>query len=84
MSAKDYYSILGIDRNASDQDIKSAFRTLSKKYHPDLNKDPNAEQKFKEINEAYQVLSDPEKKQKYDMFGTVDGDGGADFSPFSS
>lgn len=73
MSAdKDYYSILGIDRNASEQEIKDAFRSLSKKYHPDISKEPDAEAKFKEINEAYQVLSDPEKKQQYDMFGTAD------------
>lgn len=84
MSAnKDYYSILGIDRNASDQDIKNAFRTLSKKYHPDISKEPGAEQKFKEVNEAYQVLSDPDKKQQYDMFGAAD-DAPEDFGPFGS
>ena len=67
---RDYYEVLGINRNASADEIKSAFRKLSKKYHPDLNPDdPTAEEKFKEINEAYQVLSDPDKKQKYDQFG---------------
>lgn len=84
--SKDYYSILGLDRNASEQDIKNAFRNLSKKYHPDVNKSPDAETKFKEVNEAYQVLSDPEKKQQYDMFGTADGNGNfdpfEDFDPF--
>lgn len=70
MSKRDYYEVLGINRNATDQEIKKAFRQLAKKYHPDLN--PNnkeAEQKFKEINEAYEVLGDPEKKAKYDRFG---------------
>ena len=67
---RDYYEVLGINRNASADEIKSAFRKLSKKYHPDLNPDdPTAEEKFKEINEAYQVLSDAEKKQRYDQFG---------------
>ena len=67
---RDYYEVLGINKNASADEIKSAFRKLSKKYHPDLNPDdPTAEEKFKEINEAYQVLSNPEKKQKYDQFG---------------
>ena len=57
---RDYYEVLGINRNASADEIKSAFRKLSKKYHPDLNPDdPTAEEKFKEINEAYQILSDP-------------------------
>jgi len=67
---RDYYEVLGINRNASADEIKSAFRKLSKKYHPDLNPDdPTAEEKFKEINEAYQVLSNPEKKQRYDQYG---------------
>lgn len=69
---KDYYAILGIDRNASDKDIKKAFREMSKKYHPDVCKEPDAEVKFKEINDAYQVLSDKEKKAMYDQYGTVD------------
>ena len=72
--AKDYYSVLGVDKNASDDDIKSAYRTLAKKYHPDLNKDnPEAETKFKEVNEAYSVLSDETKRQNYDNFGSADG-----------
>ncbi|MFQ6773315.1 MAG: molecular chaperone DnaJ [Clostridia bacterium] len=72
--AKDYYSVLGVDKNASDDDIKSAYRTLAKKYHPDLNKDnPEAETKFKEVNEAYGVLSDKQKRANYDQFGSADG-----------
>ncbi len=66
---KDYYEILEIPRNASEEEIKKAYRRLARKYHPDLNKDPSAQEKFKEINEAYQVLSDPEKRRLYDMYG---------------
>lgn len=66
---KDYYEILGVPRNASQEEIKKAFRRLARKYHPDLNKSPEAQEKFKEINEAYQVLSDPEKRKLYDQFG---------------
>ena len=82
---KNYYDILGISKNASESDIKSAFRKLSKKYHPDVCKEKDAEEKFKEINEAYTVLSDPEKKQMYDTYGTVDPNdmGGQGFDPFS-
>ena len=66
---KDYYEILGVPRNASQEEIKKAFRRLARKYHPDINKDPEAQEKFKEINEAYQILSDPEKRKLYDMYG---------------
>lgn len=66
---RDYYEVLGVSRNASVDEIKKAFRTLAKKYHPDVNKDPSAEDKFKEINEAYEVLSDAQKRQNYDNFG---------------
>ncbi|MFP4132873.1 MAG: DnaJ C-terminal domain-containing protein [Halothece sp.] len=67
---KDYYSILGINKNASESDIKKAYRRLALKYHPDRNpNDKEAENRFKEISEAYEVLSDPEKRQKYDQFG---------------
>ena len=70
MAGTDYYSILGVKRNASEPEIKRAYRRLARKYHPDVNPDDNsAEAKFKEINEAYEVLSDKEKRQKYDRFG---------------
>jgi curved DNA-binding protein len=83
MEYKDYYKILGVDKNASEDDIKKAFRKLAKKYHPDLNPDDsNAQEKFKEINEAYEVLGDPEKKKKYDTIGSgYDFTGGQSFDP---
>ena len=68
-SKRDYYEVLGLSKGASEQDIKLAHRKLAKKYHPDINKEPGAEEKFKEIQEAYEVLSDPQKKQAYDQFG---------------
>ena len=69
-SKRDYYEVLGVDKTADEATLKKAYRTLAKKYHPDMNPgDKEAEQKFKEINEAYGVLSDPEKRQKYDQFG---------------
>jgi DnaJ-class molecular chaperone len=68
--AKDYYQVLGVGKDASEKDIKKAFRKLAKQYHPDANpNNPGAEAKFKEINEAYEVLSDPEKRAQYDRFG---------------
>lgn len=70
--SKDYYKILGIDRSASTPDIKKAYRKLARKYHPDLNPgDKSAESKFKDIQEAYSVLKDPEKREQYDQFGVV-------------
>ena len=69
MSNRDYYEILGIGRNASDDEIKAAFRKLARQYHPDVNKEHDAEEKFKEINEAYGVLSDKDKRARYDRFG---------------
>ena len=69
MSNRDFYEILGVGRNASDDEIKSAFRKLARQYHPDVNKEADAEEKFKEINEAYGVLSDAEKRARYDRFG---------------
>lgn len=86
MANKDYYSILGVDKSASADDIKSAYRRLAKKYHPDLNKTEEAAAKFKEINEAYEVLGDDKKRANYDQFGTADGPqfggGNGDFSEF--
>jgi len=88
---RDYYEVLGLNRNASPDDIKKAFRKLAFDLHPDRNKDPASEEKFKEISEAYAVLSDPEKKQKYDAYGHAGISGaysqedifrGADFSGF--
>jgi len=69
MSDRDFYDILGIGRGAGDDEIKSAFRKLARQYHPDVNKEPEAEERFKEINEAYGVLSDPTKRARYDRFG---------------
>jgi len=73
---QDYYEVLGVPRQASDEAIKRAFRKLAFQFHPDRNKDPGAEEKFKEINEAYQILSDPEKRRRYDHYGRVDIEGG--------
>ncbi len=71
MEYKDYYAILGVPRDASPEEIKRAYKKLARKYHPDINKEPGAEEKFKEINEAYAVLSDPEKRKIYDQYGTA-------------
>jgi molecular chaperone DnaJ len=80
VGTKDYYKILGVDRNASDEEIKRAYRRLARKYHPDLNPgNKEAEEKFKEINEAYSVLGDPEKRKQYDRGETFDFTG-FDFS----
>jgi len=76
---KDYYEILGVSRDATQEEIKQAYRRLVKKYHPDLNKDSGSEEKFKEITEAYEVLSDPEKRAQYDRFGHVGPEQGFDF-----
>ncbi len=73
MANKDYYSVLGVGKEASEDEIKSAYRRLAKKYHPDLNKTPEAAEKFKEINEAYSVLGDPKKRANYDQFGLAEG-----------
>ena len=86
-SKKDYYEVLGLKKGASDEEIKRAFRKLAKQYHPDVNKEPGSEEKFKEIGEAYAVLSDPQKKAQYDQFGHAafeGGAGGAGFGGFSA
>ncbi|GAW93450.1 molecular chaperone DnaJ [Calderihabitans maritimus] len=78
MSKRDYYEVLGVSRNASQEEIKKAYRRLARKYHPDVNPgDKEAEAKFKEVKEAYEVLSDPEKRARYDQFGHAGTEGGA-------
>ncbi len=80
MKYKDYYEILGIKKDATEAEIKSAYRKLARKYHPDVNKEKGAEEKFKDINEAYEVLGDNQKRQRYDSLGSA-WQGGADFTP---
>lgn len=77
--AKDYYEILGIDKNATEDEIKKAYRKLSKKYHPDVSSESDAEAKFKEAAEAYDVLSNPDKKSNYDRYGSAEGFSGGGF-----
>ena len=88
MNKKDYYEILGVSKSASDAEIKSAYRKLARQHHPDIDKSAGAGEKFKEISEAYQVLSDSSKKQQYDQFGHAAFDrsagfGGAQGNPFA-
>ena len=89
--ANDYYDILGVSKDASQEDIKKAYKKLAKKYHPDLNKEnKESETKFKEVNQAFSVLGNEKKRENYDRFGTADGEeassgfdqSGFDFSDF--
>ena len=79
----DYYQTLGVNKQDSSEDIRKAFRQKAMEFHPDRNKNPDAEEKFKEINEAYQILNDPEKRAQYDRFGHAGVSGGSGFDrPF--
>src|SRR5699024_6654219 len=69
MSKRDYYDVLGVSKSATKEEIRKAYRTLSKKFHPDLNKEADAELKFKEVTEAFEVLSDENKRAEYELFG---------------
>lgn len=79
MAKKDFYEVLGVNKNATEAEIKSAYRKLARAHHPDVDKSPNAAEKFKEISEAYQVLSDPGKRKSYDQFGHAAFSGGNPF-----
>src|SRR5207247_11280696 len=86
---RDYYEVLGVSRSASEDELKKAFRRLAKQYHPDANKEQGAEALFIEVNEAYEVLSDPQKRAAYDRYGHAGvgngaGSGFGDFAGFSS
>ena len=85
MAKRDYYEVLGVSKTATDKEIKSAFRRLAKEYHPDLNKAPDAAEKFKEVQEAYEVLSDENKKKMYDQYGhsAFDQNGNAGYGGFN-
>ena len=80
MEYRDYYKIIGVDRDATQDEIKRAYRKLARKFHPDVSKEPDAEARFKELGEAYEVLKDPEKRAAYDGLGTK-WQAGQDFRP---
>lgn len=80
MSKRDYYEILGVEKGASQTEVKKAYRKLAKEYHPDHNSDPGAEEKFKEVSEAYEVLSDESKRKAYDQYGHAGTEGFGGFS----
>src|SRR5437870_4288962 len=90
MAKKDFYQVLGVSKSVSDTELKSAYRKLARQYHPDVNKTAEAAVKFKEVSEAYQVLSDPKKRQTYDQFGSAafepgaGGSGAGGFNPFGA
>src|SRR5205823_2610292 len=75
----DFYQLLGVSRGATDEQIRSAYRKLARQLHPDVNKEPDAAQRFKEITEAYEILTDPQRRQRYDMFGSTTAGGFGDF-----
>ncbi|HEY2006643.1 MAG TPA: DnaJ domain-containing protein, partial [Solirubrobacteraceae bacterium] len=77
VASEDYYDALGVPRDASAEDIRRAYRSLARHYHPDINKEPDAEDRFKQMSEAYDVLRDPEKRARYDRFGARGGAGRA-------
>src|SRR2546423_6270349 len=85
MARTDYYTTLGVERGATDAEIKKAFRRLAQQWHPDVSTDPEAAERFKELNEAYQVLSDADRRQRYDLFGAagVEADVAAGFGGFA-
>lgn len=76
MAEEDLYDVLGVKKDASEAEIKRAYRKLAAKYHPDVNHEPGAEEKFKKINEAYETLSDDQKRAQYDQFGTTGSQAG--------
>jgi DnaJ-class molecular chaperone len=80
---RDLYEILGVRRDATEEEIRRAYRTLAREHHPDVSGDPAAEERFKEIAGAYEILSDPDKRARYDTFGSANGPPGAGFADLS-